>query len=259
MEEPSPRDENGKERRQAAEALDLRRAGISYAKIAERLGYEGAQAALEAVVSALEERLQERASDAEALELDRLDALLLTLWPDAKRGLTKAVDQVLRILDQRERELARSEGFDEGQALERLPAWVPVYLAAWGGKPPEGTRVTVKWAAELAGITADNVRMLRQRSAQFRRLEYMARHGSMEGAASMVEAGLRGATMAIFRSFMRLVEGGDPATVRKAMEWVRGKPEEMRQFNIDLSQLTTEQLERIADGEDPLRVLAGRG
>lgn len=83
------------------QALELRKAGVGYAKIAESLGYGGPSGAYNAIRSALKRTLQEPADELRSLEVERLDALLLGLWTKAKGGDTWAVDRVLRIMERR--------------------------------------------------------------------------------------------------------------------------------------------------------------
>lgn len=109
-------------------------------------------------------------------------------------------------------------------AIARLPPWVSVYLAAWGTKREDGKRVTVSWAAELAGTTDSTVRSLRKRSPRFRRMEYMARHAEAEEIASLVQAGLRGNAGVIFEAFMRLIKNGNPQATLRAVDWLQDKP-----------------------------------
>jgi len=137
--------------------------------------------------------------------------------------------------------------------LERMPKWVHSYLAAWGSKPPDGGRMTVTWAAEFAGTNPDTVRQYRRSSAAFRRLEDIARHGSTNWLQSYVDAGLRGLAPEIMTAMADLIRQRNHQAVLKALEWMRGRE---ARLNIDLSELTEEQLERIADGEDPISVLA---
>jgi len=83
------------------QALELRKAGASYRAIAQKLGYKGPAGAYAAVQGAIKLVLSEPAKEVIALELDRLDALLLGLWPEASRGRWLAVDRVLAIMDRR--------------------------------------------------------------------------------------------------------------------------------------------------------------
>lgn len=84
-----------------AQALELRLAGATFPAIAKAIGYASAQSAQRAVNTALKEQ-QVSGEDATALtELARLDAMLVGLWPKARRGDVAAVDRVLRIEERR--------------------------------------------------------------------------------------------------------------------------------------------------------------
>lgn len=135
---------------------------------------------------------------------------------DAVR-LYDAAKELLKRSEGRQRDLER---FD----LPRLPPWVPTYLAAWGSPRPDGKGMTVIWASSLAGTTDSNVRNLRKRSPQFRRMEDMARFGTAQGIGDFIDAGLRGNAPTIFGKFVQLVDEGNVQAVLKGVEWLRGKP-----------------------------------
>lgn len=135
---------------------------------------------------------------------------------DAVR-LYNAAKELLERSEGRQRELGR---FD----VRRLPEWVPTYLAAWGSTRPDGKAMTVIWAASLAGTKDNNVRILRKRSPQFRRMEDMARFGTARIMGEYIDAGLRGNVPTIFGKFMQLVDEGNVQAVLKGVEWARGKP-----------------------------------
>lgn len=82
-------------------ALELRKAGVSYAAIAKQLGYRGPSGAHAAVAAALKKTLQEPADEVRTLELERLDAMLLAIWRQVKEGNHGAIDRALRILERR--------------------------------------------------------------------------------------------------------------------------------------------------------------
>ena len=82
-------------------ALDLRKAGASFDSIAQELGYKNRGAAHKAVMAALAATLREPAAEVRKLELERLDRLLLVVWPLALNGDTKALDRCLHISKQR--------------------------------------------------------------------------------------------------------------------------------------------------------------
>lgn len=83
------------------QALELRKAGATYDRIAQQLGFANRGGAYRAVETALREITAEPAQDVRQLELERLDALLLGLWPQARKGNQGAVDRVLRIMERR--------------------------------------------------------------------------------------------------------------------------------------------------------------
>ncbi|WP_194825691.1 hypothetical protein [Nocardia sp. XZ_19_231] len=92
--QPDERDRQGK-------ALELRLMGMTYAKIAEHLGYadeSGAYRAVEAVLKRVESQLAEELRKMEDM---RLDALLRRQLPAALRGDQKATELVLKIHDRR--------------------------------------------------------------------------------------------------------------------------------------------------------------
>ena len=92
-------------------ALALRRGGMSYRMIADRLrGKDGvpdnyahttAYKDVMAMLTEETEHQRELADQIRELELQRLDAMLMGLWNDAQRGNHGAVDRVLRISERR--------------------------------------------------------------------------------------------------------------------------------------------------------------
>lgn len=98
------------ERRLAAadrqrQALELRKAGHSFERIAAHLGYASKSAAYKAVMAGLRATLQEPADAVRALELERCDRLQAAVWPAATQGDLPAVAAVLRIMERRARYL----------------------------------------------------------------------------------------------------------------------------------------------------------
>ena len=114
---------------------------------------------------------------------------------------------------------------DEEKLLEKLPEWVPTYLAAWGSTRPDGKAMSVEWAAGLAGVSPSAVRKLRIRQRQFQTLEYIARHGGSAFMASYADAGIRGAAPGILMAFLKLVEEGNSTVVLQGMKWLLNKPD----------------------------------
>lgn len=84
-------------------AMDLRVAGASYQQIAETLGI-GVASAWRHVNAALDENRKATAESSELvrqLELDRLDKMVIALWPN--RSQARNVDSLLRIQERRAR------------------------------------------------------------------------------------------------------------------------------------------------------------
>lgn len=82
-------------------ALELRRGGVDYAVIAQKMQLSGPGQAYKIVQRALKRGVQEVAEDVRALELSRLDTMHEGLWPRAQRGDTFSVDRVLKIQERR--------------------------------------------------------------------------------------------------------------------------------------------------------------
>lgn len=90
------------------EAVALRRLGLNFHKIGERLGCSH-EAARRAVIRGLElaaSSTRESAMQLRELELERLDALQAGVQATAEAGDVDAVDAVLKIMKQRERYIA---------------------------------------------------------------------------------------------------------------------------------------------------------
>lgn len=84
-----------------AQALGMRLGGATYHNIAESLGYRSPSGAHKAVESALKATLQEPADAVRAIELSRLDRMIMAIWPQATKGSYEAIDRVLKIMVRR--------------------------------------------------------------------------------------------------------------------------------------------------------------
>jgi hypothetical protein len=91
------------EERDNSAALKLRQAGVSYELIAGKLGYANADDARDAVITELERMTKDVDAVAAQINVEQLDSLLMSLWTEAKAGNPRSVDQILRILDRKER------------------------------------------------------------------------------------------------------------------------------------------------------------
>src|SRR5262249_19647874 len=110
----SPRRILAAERR--TQALNLRKQGLTYARIAEALGISEPRA--HRIVTFERQRLNQKRSEAAAevlrLELERLDAMLAGVWAAAEQGDLASIDRVLRIQERR----ARLQGLDAPERRE---------------------------------------------------------------------------------------------------------------------------------------------
>ena len=103
----------------AVQALELRMAGATYRKIATQLGYPNPGNAYRAVARLLTEHARESAEQVRAMELARLDRLLLAVWGKAAAGDVAAVDRALRVMERR----ARIMGIDAPQKID-ISGWI---------------------------------------------------------------------------------------------------------------------------------------
>lgn len=86
------------------QAVELRKAGLSYTEIATRLGYKSAGSAWQRVQRALDQTLREAGTEQiRDFEGDRLDRLQAAVWGRAVQGDIPAVNAVLRIMERRAR------------------------------------------------------------------------------------------------------------------------------------------------------------
>ena len=107
-----------------AEAVRLRRYGLGYAQIAEKLGC-AQSTAYSYVMDALAETrvaLQEDAEAIRQMELERLDSMLLGFMPKAMKGDDRAAKTVLSIMERR----AKLLGLDAAGRLDVVGAGVVV-------------------------------------------------------------------------------------------------------------------------------------
>lgn len=95
------------------QALELRKAGVSYTVIADKLGYRSGSGAHAAVGAALKKTLQEPADDLRTLELERLDVAHLAIWQQVRSGNQGAIDRYLKIAERR----AKLLGLDAPQRI----------------------------------------------------------------------------------------------------------------------------------------------
>lgn len=84
----------------ARKAVELRLAGIGYPQIAAQVGYPDAASAAAAILAEMG-MLVETPEQARQQELARLDAMLASVWANARKGEPASVDRVLRLTARR--------------------------------------------------------------------------------------------------------------------------------------------------------------
>ena len=99
---PGAKEEQAERR---VKAFELSKAGASYRQIGAQLGVSVATVHKDVttVLKKLNDQTLELASLMRAMQTERLDTMLLGVWPQAKRGDVAAVDRVLRIEERRSR------------------------------------------------------------------------------------------------------------------------------------------------------------
>jgi hypothetical protein len=95
------------------QALEYRKMGFTYQMIADELGYQTAQGASAAIMTAIELTMKEPAGAVLALELERLDALMAKPYQAALNGDLVALNSVLAIMNRR----ARYLGYESARPL----------------------------------------------------------------------------------------------------------------------------------------------
>jgi len=86
-----------------SEAIRLKTAGRTYEQIAQELGYANRGTVHRIVQHALDVREVESVDELRRLELNRLDAVHASLWPQAMKGHVPSVLALLRVMDLRTR------------------------------------------------------------------------------------------------------------------------------------------------------------
>ena len=102
--------------------LDLRRAGLTWVRIAEEVGYADHTGAYAAYKRAIKRTMQQPADELRSQELDRIDRLQLAVWPAAMKGDTRAVLTIIRLMERR----AKLTGLD-------MPIKIEQDVTTWTG------------------------------------------------------------------------------------------------------------------------------
>jgi hypothetical protein len=100
-----------------AEALRLRASGMKLEDIKKRVGYRSVSGVHKAIVTGLQETLQEPADELRKMEVERLDRMLEGIWEKATKGGTWQIDRVLSIMERRARLLGLDKPPSEGSDI----------------------------------------------------------------------------------------------------------------------------------------------
>ena len=100
--------------------LELRRAGLTWQRIAEETGYADHTGAYAAYKRAIKRTMQQPADELREQELDRIDRLQLAAWPNAMKGDTKSIMTIVKLMERR----ARLLGLDTPIKIEQdITTW----------------------------------------------------------------------------------------------------------------------------------------
>lgn len=102
--------------------LELRRAGLTWQRIAEQVGYADHSGAYMAYKRAMKRTLQQPADELRQAEIDRLDRLQLAAWPRAMNGDNASITTIIRIMERR----AKLLGLD-------MPVKIAQDVTVWDG------------------------------------------------------------------------------------------------------------------------------
>jgi hypothetical protein len=123
-----------------SKVLELRRAGLTWQRIAEETGYADHTGAYAAYKRAIKRTLQQPADELREQELDRIDRLQLAAWPNAMKGDIKSILAVVKLMERR----ARLLGLD-------TPIKIQQDVTTWDGNDSIDRAVR-----ELASLLAAN-------------------------------------------------------------------------------------------------------
>jgi hypothetical protein len=100
--------------------LELRRAGLTWQRIADEVGYADHTGAYSAYKRAIRRTMQQPADELREQELDRLDRLQLALWPKAMKGDNASINTIVRLMERR----ARLLGLDTAIKIQQdITTW----------------------------------------------------------------------------------------------------------------------------------------
>lgn len=101
-------------RERETKALSLAKAGVPYEKIAAEIGVNSASSAWKCVQRALNRSIQPDADEFRKLQMERLNAYRMGIWPRVQKGEPRAIEVAIKI-EEREAKLL---GIDATQQIE---------------------------------------------------------------------------------------------------------------------------------------------
>lgn len=84
-----------------AHALEMKRAGVDIDQIFRRLGYPSLATCRRDIASAYAEVLKTPTEESRALDVLRIERMIMALWADARSGVAAAIDRVAKLIDLR--------------------------------------------------------------------------------------------------------------------------------------------------------------
>jgi hypothetical protein len=125
-------------------AVELRKSGATYRAIASALGYASVSSAYDAVTRCLREAKRDAGESLLQIEIERLDAMLLSIAPSVQQGNLHAIDRALKIAERRSRLL----GLDKPTNVDITSDGKPIAFECDPGfgdwEPPKHTKAEKK-------------------------------------------------------------------------------------------------------------------
>ncbi len=155
------------ERERALKALALRREGLPYRDIADRLDWKNEASARSAVTRLLTRIEYDEVAEMRAVEAERLDALQRAVWAAAISGDTDAIKSVLAIMARRARlfglnmpakvEVAEISSYEFAeQFIQLMSTFDPELLAEAISRLPGGSTAAVEVSRNVLLSQADS-------------------------------------------------------------------------------------------------------
>lgn len=157
-----------KARQRQEQALTLRQTGVSYAQIAQQLGYASASGAHFAVQEAIKRLSIEPAKDLVRVELARLDQMQALAWREMLNGDLNQIDRILRIMERRSRYTGLDQAVESGTVNVTVEANGKVAVHQEGVLVINGSHESeyVRGLAEAMGMTPEQVAAMKPSEAE---------------------------------------------------------------------------------------------